>query len=388
MIIYLIVFLISAFIVFYAMIGYPLILKFLNNLLKPKEIKSDYSLTPSVLFIIPAYNEEKVIVKKLRNVLEFDYPSELLTVVVSSDCSTDSTNDLVKQFIKEHPNKNIYLYCAKNHMGKVNATNEARAAFNADIVVVTDANSYLEKNAIKELVSYYTDPQIVYVCGQLKYSNTNVSGTSDSESTYWKLELQMRNIESKFQTITAGNGALFSCRYDEYVDFDPIRSHDSMMPYYYAMHGKRCVYNPKAIAIEKAGEDNQDEFKRKVRMNRDIFYWIANGIPTLNIIKLKWFSFFYFGHRTCRYLLWLMHLCAFVSTIAMGIKGSIFGMIASCIQVIGIIITLLQMKTSVNNKYIRIIGYYGMTILAQYVGIYKILTGQTKPVWEKAETTR
>lgn len=383
-----IVFGICTFIAVYAMVGYPLVLLVLNALLKPNEVKSDYSLTPSVLFIIPAYNEEKVIINKLKNALEFDYPNELLTIVVSSDCSTDSTNALVKQFIKENPNKNIHLYCAKNHMGKVNATNEARAAFHADIVVVTDANSYLEKNAIRELVSYYADSQIVYVCGQLKYSNTNVSGTSDSESMYWNLELRMRDIESKLQTITAGNGALFSCRYDEYVDFSPIRSHDSMMPYYYAMHGKRCVYNPNAIAIEKAGEDNQDEFKRKVRMNRDIFYWIANGIPALNILKLKWFSFFYFGHRTCRYLLWFAHLCAFISTVVMAIMGSYLGMFTTGLQIVGVIITLLQMKNSASNKYIRIIGYYGMTVAAQYVGIYRILTRQTKPVWEKAETTR
>ena len=100
---------------------------------------------------------------------------------------------------------------------------------------MTDANSMLEKNAIKEIISAFTNDDIVYVTGRLCYTNANDNTTSKSENTYWNLDTRIREIESNFQTITAGNGALYACRTKEYVFLKPARCHDRSMPLKYAL---------------------------------------------------------------------------------------------------------------------------------------------------------
>lgn len=379
---------IFGFIIFFAMIGYPVLLIVLDKLFKPRENKKDTEYEPTVSYMIVAHNEEKVIRKKLENTLKLSYPREKLEIIIASDNSTDRTDEIVEDFIKEHPEQKIVLHKTKEHKGKTNAQNEAQKKVSGEILVMTDANSMLEGNAIKELVSSFSEEKIVYVCGKLVYSNMDKADSSTSEATYWNLDLRMRNIESKFQTITAGNGAIYACRNAEYIDFEPIFCHDSAMPFAYALQGKRAIFNPNAVAKEKAGENNKDELKRKIRMNRNILYSLYAGIKTLNVFKYRWFSLFYFGHRICRYSLWLAHILIFIASLIMIAYCPWLGALMTLAQLFVVMLTACTIKRGISRKYLRLIGYYGMTVFAQMMGVYNILTGKAKPVWEKAESTR
>lgn len=160
------------------------------------------------------------------------------------------------------------------------------------------------------------------------------------------------------------------------------------MPYIYSKEHKRALFNPEAIAFEKAGESDKDEYKRKVRMNRDLLSSLEKGLSVINIFKYGWFCFFYFGHRTCRYLLWLMHLLLFISTGVLSYGSYRFWFVIFMLQVVFYIVALIVIKTKLKNPLLRFVGYYGMTVFAQLNGIWNILTGKAKPVWEKAESTR
>ena len=159
------------------------------------------------------------------------------------------------------------------------------------------------------------------------------------------------------------------------------------MPPHYSLQGKRAIANHDAIAYEKAGEVIEDEFGRKVRMNRIILKHILPDIRLLNIFKYKWFSYFYFGHRTCRYLLWISHFIVLVSN-ALLITESWFYAIAFGGQVLFYLLALVRAITKANNKYLTLIYYYCVTILAQWVGVYNVITGKAKPFWEKAENNK
>ena len=245
---------------------------------------------------------------------------------------------------------------------------------------MTDANSMLKEDAVKELVAAFTDDDISYVCGRLIITNKDVSNIAGSESTYWDMDTKLRGIESNIQTITAGNGALYACRTKDYHDFDPILCHDIAMPTYYALNGKRAIANHDAIAYEKAGEVIEDEFSRKVRMNRIILKSILPDIRILNFFKYKWYTYFYFGHRTCRYLLWITHLLAlFMNALLIG--QSWFYNVTFTGQVLFYLLALLKVVSKIENKLINLVYYYTVTIIAQWVGVYKILTGKAKPFW-------
>ncbi len=380
-----IIFWVSAFIIFWAMIGYPISLKVIEKLLKERKNLKDNSYKPKVTLMIVAHNEEKIILEKLKNSISLDYPTEKLEILVASDNSTDKTNEIVKKFIKENAIFKIKLYETKERKGKTNAQNEAAKGVESDILVMTDANSIFEKNAISELVSSFSSEEIVYVCGKLVYVNKE-NETGKSESTYWNIDLKMREIESNIQTITAGNGAIYACRTNIYHDFDPIKCHDTAMPLYYALKGKRAIFNKDAIAYEKAGETSKDEFKRKVRMSRIVLSSILPELRILNIFKYKWFTYFYLGHRTCRYLLWLAHILLLITSIIL--SNQVLYAIVLSIQLLVYITSILKHILNFENKIINILYYYCMTILAQLKGVINTLTGRSKPFWEKVESTR
>lgn len=379
---------ISFFFVFYAMVGYPLFLLFLAMIKRPPKMVKLYDYEPTVSFMIVAHNEEKVIENKLKNALEIDYPREKLQIIVASDFCTDNTNAIVERFIEENSGYNIVLYKSKEHKGKTNAQNEAQKISSGEILVMTDANALFDRNAVRELVSSFVNEKVVYVCGKLAYTNDD-NKTSATESSYWNLDMKLRDIESRFQTITAGNGSIYAVRNSEYIDINPIDCHDSAMPYIYAIDKKKALFNPDAISYEKAGETNIDEFKRKVRMNRTILNIFKDCWKPMNIFKYKWFSVFYFGHRTCRYLIWLNHLIFFITTIIFTVIGFyIPGGILVGLQLIALIVGLIATKYTFKFKPFRILGYYVMTVLAQMVGAFRQLTGKSKPTWEKADSTR
>lgn len=381
-----IVFWLSGILIFFGMIGYPASLIILDKIYKDKKNVKNYDYIPNVTLLIVAHNEEKVIKQKLENVIKIDYPNDKLEILISSDNSSDRTNNIVKQFIRDNGNYNIKLYEVKERKGKTNAQNEAVRIATGEIIVMTDANAMLHRLAVRELVASFTDKDIAYVTGQLIYINDE-EWTSKSEATYWDFDLKMREVESRIQTITAGNGALYACRADEYVEFNPIECHDSIMPIYYALEGKRAISNHDAKAFEKAGQTEGDEFSRKVRMARKLLSRILPSIKILNIYKYRWFTYFYLGHRTTRYLLGPLHILLYIANGCI-LKSGWFYQLCFIGQTFFYIGALIKMVFKVDNKFLNMMYYYCLTLVAQLKGMYNQLAGKSKPFWEKAESTR
>lgn len=377
-----------SFLIFWAMIGYNISLKIIYSI-KKKRLKNNEEKNieyPTVSVLIVAHNEEKVIKEKLSNMISLQYPSDRIEYIVASDNSTDQTENIVNAFTKEHSDYSIKLYSTKEHKGKTNAQNEAQKICSGEILIMTDANSIFKRDAIIELVKSFNNDNVSYVCGKLEYTNTS-NNTANAEATYWERDLKLRFFESEIYTITAGNGAIYACRNKEYIIIPDIESHDLYMPYIYGKNGKRAIYNQNAVAYEKAGENDLDEFKRKVRMNRNIITNICDGMKVINFIKYGWFAFFFFGHRTCRYLLWLSHLIVLVSSIFLANSNIIF-LIILILQVLFYSIGIYGICKKESRGLIRFISYYCMTIFAQICGVKNCLLGKSKATWTKAETTR
>ncbi len=378
-----IIFWVSAFAIFYPMIGYPLTLLLLDKIIKRKNIK-DYTYKPKVSVIISAYNEEKVIEKKLNNIIKTDYPD--FEVIIANDASNDRTVELSENFIKSHPNFDIRVNTVRNHLGKTNAQDEAVEVAKGEILVFSDANSIFKEDAISELVSYFTSDDIEYVCGSLIYKEDETASVV-AENTYWNMELTMRKIESNIKTIAAGNGAIYACRKKDYRNYDLVSSHDYEMPLHAGLNGKRALYNEDALAFEKAGSTTSDEFKRKVRMQRRILTNIRTNLRRLNIFKYGWFSFFHFNHKTLRFLQAFFHIVLFISNIFLIRQGFIYKLILLG-QVAFLILAILGQVSKAKNKIVYFPRYYSMMMLAQILGAKNELTGKSKATWEKAESTR
>lgn len=379
-----ILFYLAGFGLFYAMIGYPLTLFILDKIIK-RENSQDYSIRPKVSVIISAYNEEDVIRKKLENIIRTDYPS--YEVIIANDASNDRTVELCEDFIRENPAYDIRVNTVKNHLGKTNAQDEAVEVARGDILVFSDANSMFKEDAIRELVSYFTAEDIEYVCGSLIYYEDDDISSVVAENTYWNFELRMRKIESNIKTIVNGNGAIYACRKKDYRHYDLVNSHDYEMPLHAGLNHKRALYNPKAIAMEKAGQTTGDEFKRKVRMQRRILTNIFTNLRRLNVFEYGWFSFFNFGHKTLRYLQAFFHLVLFISNLFLLDEGVFYGMFFMG-QVFFYALAVIGQLSKTSNKIFYFPRYYCAMMVAQVLGALREIRGRSQATWEKAETTR
>lgn len=379
------IFWISSLFIFHTFIGYPISLLLINKFFKKDKLIIDKNYIPKVSIIIPAHNEEKVIKTKLENLSSLNYPKSNYEIIIASDNSTDNTNYIVSSFINKIRDINIRLYKVNERKGKTNAQNEAVKISKGEIIIFSDANSILDKEALRELVSYFNNKDISYVSGRLVYINEFSSDSSQAESSYWNYDLMMRECESNISSITAGNGAIYAVRKKDYIDIDPIYCHDSMFPIKFATMGKKSKYSKKALAFEKAGETVEDEFKRKVRMARKNLAMCYSDMKKYNPFKCGWFSYFYFSHRYLRNSLWILHTLIFISNLFL-INSSKFYLLVFIGQVVFYLLAIWGVK--LNNRIIYLFYYYSITILAQVKGAINEISGKSKPFWEKAESTR
>ncbi|EPF4536875.1 glycosyltransferase [Enterococcus hirae] len=381
-----VLFWIFAFFIAYTMVGYPVLLQILNKVLPHKKLNLNSDYSPTVTVIVPAHNEDSVIEKKILNLLDLNYDSKKLDIIIASDNSTDSTNEITRKYESKYSGK-VRLYVVKDRKGKTNAQDEAVKIATGEVIIFTDANSMLDSNSVKQLVISLSDNNVGYVAGKLVYTNNQENITSESEASYWNIDLYMRKIESDLSSITAGNGSIYGVRKKDYMEINPIYSHDSIFPPKFVISGKRAIYNEKAIAYEKAGENDGDEFQRKVRMSRKIIMINYIDFEKYNIFKHSLFTLFYFSHRTLRNNLYLMHIIIFLLNLFLVIATKNLMFIVFFLGQLAVYLIAFLGRQS-NNKYIKFISYYIMTILAQLVGALKEISGKSKPFWEKAESTR
>ncbi len=122
---------------------------------------------PSVAIIVPAFNEEKVIVQTIASLLAAEHESKCEIVVVD-DGSTDGTSDRVRAAFAG--DDRVRLYTRPNG-GKAAALSFGVAHTDAEIVIALDADTVFTRNTITKLVRHFTDPRIGAVAGNAKVGN-------------------------------------------------------------------------------------------------------------------------------------------------------------------------------------------------------------------------
>lgn len=297
-----ILFWIGLFIVFYTYVGYGIIL-FL--LVKIKEIfsKSENNKgvrdLPEVTLLIAAYNEESVVDSKMTNCLELDYPTELLKIVWVTDGSDDNTNTLLANYQRA----DVLFEPARG--GKTAAVNRAMDYIKSPIVVLTDANTYLNKEAIMEIVTLFNDPKVGCVAGEKRVlSKDKDTASAGGEGLYWMYESKLKDLDSRLYSAVGAAGELYAVRRELYKHMEKsVLLDDFIQSMQIAMRGYKIAYSSKAYAAEGASLDMNEEKKRKVRIAAGGLQSVAMLLPLLNLFKYGMLSFQYISHRVLRWTL-------------------------------------------------------------------------------------
>jgi len=373
-------FLASAGLLVYAQAGYPLVLAGLARARRPRPEPSPLAEPLGVSLVVAAHNEEAVVAEKVRNALALDHPRERLEIVVCSDGSTDGTAQAARE-----AGADVVLELPRG--GKIRAQDAGVARSRGEVVAFSDANAAWEPDALAELLAPFADPEVGYVCGQVRFVNTAHPPGTNQEGLYWRYEMWIRELESRLASVTAGNGAIYATRREAYLEVDPIMGHDLSFPFNMVKRGWRAAYAPRARATEKMVPSILGEFARKRRMMSHTWPIVLRG----GLIDPRRYGALYcamiFSHRVLRYLTPFLHLAALGANLALVVLG------AGPVYVVALALQLALLvaagaASAVPLRPLLVARYYVLTTASLAAGLWDWLREGTAAAWEPAEGTR
>jgi cellulose synthase/poly-beta-1,6-N-acetylglucosamine synthase-like glycosyltransferase len=344
--------------------AYPLAARALARV-RTRPVLADEDVLPTVAVIVAAHDEEPVIERRVANLRELDYPSDRLEVVVTSDASTDRTDELAEAAgarVIRNPRG-----------GKVAAQDSAVRQTESEIVAFSDANCTWAPDALRKLVRSFADPEVAYVCGRL---NLEAGDGGNQEGLYWRFELALRADESRIDSVTGGNGSIYAVRREDYLEVDPRFGHDLSFPYRMVQRGRRAVYDHEANAYEKATPTNEDEYRRKVRMFEHCWAIVVEGKMLRRLRPLYFVEVV--SHRHLRYASGLLHVVLLGSTVALLGDGPLYQV------ALGLQLGLLAAAA----LGVGVARYYVLVSWATLEALVKYLRRGVPTTWDAAEGTR
>jgi glycosyltransferase involved in cell wall biosynthesis len=284
-------------IIAYVYFGYALLLA--SGLLGRRRPVHRGSAVPTISIIIPAHNEESVIDKKLQNVLALEYPRHRVEILVGSDGSDDRTEDIVRRY----PPEDVRLIAHREQRGKSATQNELVAHSSGEILVFTDADCLLARDALAQVVENFADPRVGLVTARPLYLNTSETDVARNESLYSGYETWLQQQESDRGLLAVACGWLFAIRRSLWKPLDPDVGDDFVLPLQVALRGYRNVIEPRARAVgQLAQKQIHSMLGMKMRIvSKDLRGLLANK-SVLNPLKTGPVAIGLFSHKLLRWL--------------------------------------------------------------------------------------
>ncbi len=381
MIIIELVFWLCAFLVFYTYVGYMLVLSVLPSTKSSTVEVSEPEQRPSVTMIIAAFNEESFIRAKIENALAVEYPETSYKVIVVSDGSDDSTNAIAREFKDER----LTFLALPERGGKANALNQALKIVDTEFVVFTDANVFLESDAVSKLTGMLSDPKVGAVTGLVALESIEEKEPL-GEGAYMRYERHIQSQESKFWSVAGVDGALFAVRRDLVMEIpsDTVLD-DFTIGVNVALAGYRICYQPEARAVEQVPAEVSQEFRRKTRISAGCFQMLSRvNWDVFGKSPLR-FRFSFFSHKVVRWYAPFLLLLILVTNILLA--GRLLYDVMLLAQIIfyalAIAAHLIPALRQVTLSYIAY--YFSAMNLALIVGWYRHRREQQSVTWNRVD---
>jgi biofilm PGA synthesis N-glycosyltransferase PgaC len=319
----------AAGVVAYTYFGYAGWL-WLRSRWSPKPVKAA-AYTPFVSIVMVVRNEAQGLDAKLRNLMELDYPSEQMEIVVASDGSTDATGEILSGY--STINK-VHAILNPESRGKAAGINDAVAAARGEIIVFNDARQKIEPQAVRLLVENFADPSVGCASGELMLGDPDSGEASQGMGLYWRIEKKIREWESASGSVVGATGAIYAARRNSIVPVPPDTILDDVyIPMEVARQGLRVVFDPRARAWDLPNQGTGREFARKVRTLSGN-YQLLQLLPWL-LRKENPLRFRFVSHKLLRLLVPLALAIVLVTScflsqpiyrIALGLQVAFYGL--------------------------------------------------------------
>lgn len=254
-------FVVTATIIAYTYVGFPLWI-YLQSLLYPRRWQRA-DICPTVSVIMAVRNGAPLLSEKIDHLLSLDYPKGLMEIIVASDGSHDGTNKILGKVTDP---RFVPIICPE-HRGKASAVNAAIRCATNDILVFVDIRPRLEADALRQLVSNFADPTVGCVTGELSLRiDHHDTGTRVVGGLYWRYEQWIRKCEALTGSTVGVYGGFYAVRRElATVLPEALILDDMYQPLSVVRKGWRSVLDESARVWDVWPRTSAGEFRRKVR---------------------------------------------------------------------------------------------------------------------------
>ena len=376
----------------YTYVGYGVLLYLLVLLKrmvkgKPKQIElPEDSQLPDVAFMVCAYNEQDVVEMKMQNIHELDYPKDKLHVIWVTDGSSDNTNE----YLKAYPEVEV-IYSTERR-GKTAALNHGLSMVTSDITVMTDANTMVNREAIREIVRCMQDPKVACVAGEKRVMSRHEGEiAAEGEGLYWKYESTLKRWDGELYSAMGAAGELCAIRRSLY---EPMPENalldDFVMSMRMVEQGYKIAYTSEAYAMEYGSANLEEESKRKRRIaagGLQSSWWLRS---MMNPFKNFMVAFQFVSHRVLRWSITPIALMALIPlNVALVMMKA--GTVYTIIWILQILFYLtafsgyLLEQHGHKNKLLYVPYYFLFMNINVFRGMHYLKTHQGGGTWEKAK---
>lgn len=382
------------FIVFYAYLGYGIVLYlmvFVKRMLWRKAKESNIDYEPEVTLFVAAFNEKDYVDAKVNNSFELEYPQEKLFQVWITDGSNDGTPDLLRNYL----NKGVEVFHEDARGGKIGAMNRGMQFVKTPIVVFSDGNTMLGKESVRRIVKLFNDPSVGCVSGEKRIFSKDKDSAAGTEGIYWKYESKLKKWDAELYSVVGAAGELFAIRTElfEKVEKDTLLD-DFIISLRIAMKGYTIQYDPEAYAIETSSANVKEELKRKIRIAAGGIQSIIRLSPLLNIFRYGMLSFQYISHRVLRWTIAPLSLpIIFILNGILAFEHGTFNFnsfyswlfLGQIVFYIMALIGWYLENKAIKVKILFIPYYFFIMNMAVILGIKRYLKGSQSVNWERAK---
>ncbi len=358
----------------YSYLLFPVILAVSSRVIKRPWSKG--IIRPTISMIISVYNEEKVIAAKIENTLVLDYPSEKLEIMVVSDGSTDSTEQIVSNFSSR--DSRIVLKDFRERSGKTACLNLAVPEASGDIIFFTDANSMFPKDILAKLVSNFADASVGLVTGWTKYGDFAVG--EDTTGLYSRFEKWSKLQESIISSCVGADGAIFAMRKELYRTLQEYDINDFVIPLNVIRQGKRVVLDRDVYCFERPSNEAGKEYRRQVRITTRTLGAIRRNLEFLDPFHYGSFAFFLISHKIMRFLVPFFLIATFGINLILIAQSPVYR-VTFLGQLALLAVGVSSLLGFITGRVGDIVKLLAVTLLAQLGAWYRTFTGVSDTMW-------
>jgi cellulose synthase/poly-beta-1,6-N-acetylglucosamine synthase-like glycosyltransferase len=362
----------------YTYLGYP-VLVWLMSRFRERTVRRG-AIEPTVSIIITAYNEERNLKEKLQNTLSLNYPAEKTEIIVASDCSSDRTDEIVREFAS----RSVRLHRQPERLGKTAAQNGAVRLAQGEIILFSDATTLYQPDVLRKIMPNFADPSVGCAAGRLIYVDPSQSNVGQGAKSYWGYESFLKRHESRACSLIGASGCLYAVRRSAYVPLYNEACSDFIIATKMVEQGLRTVYEPTAICTEETNNRADKEMRMRVRVITQTYTDLWRHRSMLNPLKAGFYAVQLVSHKVLRYMVPVLSVTLFLASITLAGNSNFFAVIAGA-QGIFLLMALISGLLDHFGFSVRLLAlprYFVLANLAALLAFYEFVKGNRYAHWE------